>query len=72
MVSNLRGRTYEARLGEVGMTSLADRRVRGDMISTYKIMTGKDRIDPGVFFDLVAEGPGPRTMRATECTTSEQ
>ena len=61
MVSNLRGRTYEALLGEVGMTSLADRRVRGDMIATYKIMTGKDKIDPGLFFDQAAEGPGPRT-----------
>ena len=26
MVSNLRGRTYEARLSELGMTTLADRR----------------------------------------------
>ena len=37
------------------MTSLADRRVRGDMIATYKIMTGKDKIDPGLFFDLARE-----------------
>ena len=34
MVSNLRGRTYEARLSELGMTTLADRRVRRDMIAT--------------------------------------
>ena len=64
MVSNLRGKNYEARLGEVGMISLADRRMRGDMITTYKIMTGKDRIDPGEFFELAAEGPGPITRRA--------
>ena len=50
--------------GKVGMASLADRRVRGDMIATYQIMTGKDKIDPGLFFDLAAEGPGPRTRRA--------
>ena len=61
MVSNLRGRTYEARLEEVGMTSLEDRRVRGDMITTYRIMTGKDKVDPRLFFDLVADGVGPRT-----------
>ena len=61
MVSNLRGRTYKARLGEVGMTSLEDRRVMGDMITTYRIMTGKDNVDPGLFFDLVADGLGPRT-----------
>jgi ribonuclease P/MRP protein subunit RPP40 len=65
MVSNLRGRTYEARLEEVGMTSLEDRRVRGDMITTYRIMTGKDKVDPGHFFDLVADGLGPRTRGVT-------
>ena len=65
MVSNLRARTYEARLAELGMTTLADRRVRGDMITTYKIMTGKEKVDPGMFFDLVAEGEGPRTRGAT-------
>jgi len=33
-----------------------DRRVRGDMITTYRIMTGKDKVDPGLFFDMVADG----------------
>ena len=65
MVSNIRGRTYEARLTELDMTTLADRRVRGDMIATYKIMSGKDKVDPGLFFDLVADGVGPRTRAAT-------
>jgi hypothetical protein len=36
MVSKLRGKTYEDRLTEAGLTSLVDRRVRGDMIATYK------------------------------------
>ena len=65
MVSNIRGRTYEARLSELDMTTLADRRVRGDMIATYKIMSGKDKVEPGLFFDLVADGEGPRTRAAT-------
>ena len=47
MVTNLRGRSYEDRLEEAGMTSLIDRRIRGDMIATYKIMTGKDNVEPG-------------------------
>ena len=46
MVSNLRGRSYEARLLEAGMTSLEDRRERGDMLATYRILTGKDRVEP--------------------------
>ena len=41
-----------------------DRRVRGDMIATYKIMAGKDRVDPKIFFDLAGEGPGLRTRQA--------
>ena len=65
MVSNLRGRTYEARLAELDMTTLADRRERGDMITTYKIMSGKEKVEPGVFFDMMAEGAGPRTRAAT-------
>lgn len=31
------------------------------MIATYRIMTGKDKIDPGLFLDLVAERAGQRT-----------
>ena len=27
-------------------------------------MTGKDKIDPGLFFELAREGGGPRTRRA--------
>ena len=61
MVSNLRGRNYNARLEEVGMLSLEERRVRGDMIATYKIMSGKDKVDPGLLFDMGGEGERPRT-----------
>ena len=55
---NLRGGAMRA---EVGMTSLLDRMVRGDMIATYCIMSGKDKVDPRTFFDLAEEGSGPRT-----------
>ena len=61
MVTNLRGRSYEDRMVEAGMTSLVDRRLRGVMIATYKIMTGKDKLATGVFFGLPRDGPGPRT-----------
>jgi hypothetical protein len=42
-----------------------DKRVRGDMITTYRIMTGKDKVDPGLFFDMVADDEGLRTRRGT-------
>ena len=52
MVTNWRSRTYEARLAEVGMTTLEDRRARGDMIATYKVLSGKDRVEPSLLFRL--------------------
>jgi hypothetical protein len=55
MVSNLRGNSYEDRLAEAGMLSLGGR-VMGDMIATYKIITRKDKVEPGVFFGLAGDG----------------
>ena len=61
MVSNLRGRNYNAKLEEVSMLSLEERRVRGDIIATYKIISGKDKFEPGLLFEMGGEGQGPRT-----------
>jgi hypothetical protein len=63
MVSNLRGRTYEERLVEAGLLSLTDRRERGDMIAAYKILSGKDKVDPEMIFSLGGGGTGPRTRQ---------
>ena len=46
MVSNLRGRTYEEKLSELGMVTLETRRRRGDMIQTFKILSGIDHVQP--------------------------
>ena len=34
------------------------------MITTYGIMTGKDRVEPGVFFGLAEDVPGVQTRQA--------
>ena len=52
IVPELRNMTYNKRLERLGLTSLEDRRVRGDMIETYKIMTGKEDISRDTFFKL--------------------
>ena len=60
MVSNLRGQTYEERLAELGMVTLETRRLRGDMIQTFRIMSGIDQVNPDTWFtpsnQLVREG----------------
>ena len=63
MVSNLRGRTYEERLAELGMVTLKTRRKRGDLIQAYKVLSGKDDVDAGIWF-RAPEAGGPST-RAT-------
>jgi len=37
-----------------GITSLKEKRVRGDMTEVYKLMTGKEQISPGQFFTPAA------------------
>ena len=41
MTSGLSGSTYEEKLREVGLTSLEERRKKGDMIQVWKILHGQ-------------------------------
>jgi hypothetical protein len=43
--------TYEERLRKLQLPTLYFRRLRGDMVETYKIMTSKYDIDPKEFFE---------------------
>ena len=40
--------TYEQRLKKLDLSTLQQRRKRGDLIEAYKIITGKEKIDPGI------------------------
>ena len=55
MVSNIARGTYEDKLKSLNLTTLEERRWRGDMIQTWRIMTGKDRVDVNTWFDLEAD-----------------
>ena len=70
MVTNWRARTYKDRLLEAGMTTLVDRRLRGDLIATYKIMSGKDKVEPSVLFGLPGDSPRTRHGRQEESILS--
>ena len=65
MVSNIARGSYEDRLKELKLTTLEERRWRGDMIQTWRIMTGKDRVDASTWFDFEADRPreGATTTR---------
>ncbi len=52
MLSDVNGETYEEKLAEAGLTSLADRRRRGDMIEVFKIMKGLIKIEKSDWFEL--------------------
>ena len=45
LVPKLRKYSYADRLKTIGITSLKERRVRGDMIEVYKLLTGKEHIE---------------------------
>ena len=55
MVSGLIGNTYEERLKEVGLTSLKERRDRGDMIQVWKILHEKDDVKLNHWFQFASE-----------------
>jgi hypothetical protein len=45
MVSGLKGESYEEKLLELGLPTLEERRRQADMIQTFKIVRGIDRVD---------------------------
>ena len=52
LVRQLRHLSYEDRLRRLGIWKIEDRAVRGDLIETFKILTGKLNADPTHFFEL--------------------
>ena len=60
LVPELRDLPYEERLKILKLTTLEERRVRGDMIETYKIITRKEKVNPDRFFQMIPNRVGPR------------
>ena len=53
LVSGLRSQDYNDRLLELKLLSLKERRIKTDMITTYKILNGFDRVDPSIWFKQI-------------------
>ena len=63
MISNLKSRRYEDRLREVGLTTLVERRRRGDMITMYRVMSGKDKVNSSLWFQMATQREGATSTR---------
>lgn len=61
-VSGLNG-SYEEKLKQIGLTTLSQRRCRGDMLQTYKILNNVDDVSPATWFK-------PMHTRQTNATRS--
>ena len=52
MIDGFRHKTYEERLSETGLTTLVQRRKRGDLIETFKLIKGITHVDYTNFFTI--------------------
>ena len=63
LVPALRDLPYEERLSRLKLTTLEERRARGDMILTYKLITGKEGIRSSKFFTMANVRGDPEIAR---------
>ena len=63
LVPALKDLPYEERLTRLKLTTLEDRRTRGDMILTYKLIEGKEGINHNKFFKMAKVRGDPEIAR---------
>ena len=64
MMTDVKGETYEEKLKDAGLQLLKARRDRGDMIETYKVLRGIEKVDVENWFERVE--PQRRTRQNAE------
>ena len=65
MLSNVRGSTYEERLKDSGLTTLRDRRERGDLIEAFKTLKGINNVEKSAWFEIPAPAQSCNNTRST-------
>ena len=66
MISGLKSTSYEGKLQELGLSTLKERQDRFDMVETYKIIKGINRVDHSQWFTLL-EDTNLRQTRSRQC-----
>ena len=51
-LSDARGETYEERLKSAGLSTLKERRIRGDLIEAFKTLKGFNNVGKDEWFDI--------------------
>ena len=65
-----KGGTYEERLESIGLTTLVERRERGDAIETFKTINGFNRVDKTGWFCFL-DATNSRATRSTVSIESD-
>ena len=70
MLSDVRGETYAHKLKDAGLTTLKERRERGDAIQTFKVLKGFCKVSSENWFQTVFEDArftrAPATVNGNE------
>ena len=69
MLSDVRGETYEDKLRDAGLTTLKERRKRGDAIETFKVLKGISNVKKDEWFEIINQDARP-TRANTEVTAT--
>ena len=71
MLSDAEGDSYETKLQDVGLTTLRERRTRGDLIEAYKTMKGYNNVDKRRWFTLIDDDQNRPSTRSNTNISQE-
>ena len=72
LLSGARGATYEEKLKDVGLTTLTERRERGDAIEAFKTLNGFNRVDKKQWFDIETDEQRPTRRNVVKSEEGEK